>query len=61
MSLLLGNLVVIQPTSFSMGRAGKLLGVIKTGLACPISREAELIQTVPCLGPDGLKRDGSPT
>lgn len=45
MPLLLGNLVVTQPTSFSMGREAKLLGVIKIGLACPTSREAELIHS----------------
>lgn len=45
--LLFGNLVVIQPASFSTGRVGTFLGVTKRGIFCPTVREPELIQTAP--------------
>lgn len=59
--LLFGNLVVIQPTSFSTGRVATSLGVIKRSIVCPMAREPELIQAGPQLGTDGLKRVWSPT
>lgn len=45
--LLFGNLVVIQPASFSTGRVGTFLGVIKGDIVCLTVGEPELIQTAP--------------
>ena len=57
---LFGNLI-IQPVVFGTGRVAMFLGVVKRGVACPTVREPELIQTVPGLETDGLKRVWSPT